>query len=606
MKISPVTLFYFCLLSALECVMIAGCAPTPPARDAEISKVQDRADEPVADDAEPTAVEERIDVRIHVADAEPFDLQGFIDARISAGDTTIVIPPGRHLVTPRNREHLRLEGLRDIVIEATGTELVCSETTRAITIHDCENLTLRGLTIDYDPLPFTQARILAISEDKTQLELELIPGYADFGAPPVKLETFNPETKELRGRVTFYRPTIEQHDDGRATLTRPAGRAAGSRDEVGDIAVLHHQHTPGGNTPHAIMATDSRGLVFENVTLYAANTFGFYENGCDGSRYINCVVDRRPPGLDYAVRGYPRMRSLNADAFHSKNARVGPLYERCIARYNGDDSIAINGDFHFVSAAGGNTLRVLAKNEMTMRAGDTVQLITRDGIRLPGRKVTALEPLGPATDEDREFVATPRWIEPRTRARTLQQAWAVSLDAPVDDIPPASLIASADAIGNGFEVRDCHLGHNQSRGILLKAGHGRIIGNTFSGSIMATILVAPEYFWLEAGFSDNVVIADNTLRDIRGPGIVVTVFASSRNAESPVGEFRNLVIRDNTISGGPAPGILVSSVDGLVVENNTVKPDPAKRLSPWEMNTWGRDGIEPVMIQNSKQTPAPQ
>ncbi len=535
-----------------------------------------------------------------VPPAAAFDLQAFINTRVAAGETTIVIPPGRHLVTPRDKQHLLLKGLRNIVIEATGAELVCSETTRAITIENCENLTLRGLVIDYDPLPFTQARITAISEDKTRLELELIPGYADFGAPPVKLETFSHETNELRGRITFHRPTIEKHGDGRATLTRDPRRAAGSIDQVGDIAVLHHEHTPGGFMPHAIMATDSRGLVFENVILYASDTFGFFENRCENSRYLNCAVDRRPPELDYAVRGYPRVRSLNADAFHSKNARGGPRYERCIARYNGDDSIAINGYYHFITAVEGDSLRVLAKAEMTMRVGDTAQIITRDGIRLPDRKITALTPLGPATEEERTLVSTPGWLEARTLARTLKEAWRVTLDGPINDIPVASLIAASESIGNGFEIRDCYLGHNQSRGILLKAGHGKIVGNTFVGSIMSTILVAPEYFWLEAGFADEVVIANNTLRDIRGPGIVVTVFASSRNTDSPAGSFRNITIRDNTISGGPAPGILVQAVDGLVVENNTVTPDPAKPLSPWEINTWGRNGIKDVMIENSR------
>nr|MCU0791690.1 hypothetical protein [Opitutaceae bacterium] len=440
-----------------------------------------------------------------VSAAVAFDLQGFIDARVAAGDTTIVIPTGRHLVTPRNKQHLLLRGLKNITIEATGAELVCSETTRAITIENCENLTLRGLVIDYDPLPFTQARITAISEDKTRLELELIPGYADFGAPPVKLETFNPETNELRGRITFHRPTIEKLGDGRAVLTRPRGPASGSIDSIGDIAVLHHEHAPGGFIPHAIMATDSRGLVFENVTLYASDTFGFFENRCENSRYLNCAVDRRPPELDYAMRGYRRVRSLNADAFHSKNARGGPRYERCIARYNGDDSIAINGYYHFITAVEGDSLRVLAKAEMTLRVGDTAQMITREGVRLPDRKITALTPLGSATEEERALVSTPGWVEPRTLARTLKEAWRVTLDGPVDDIPVATLIASAESIGSGFEIRDCYLGHNQSRGILLKAGHGRIEGNTMVGSIMSTILVAPEYFWLEAGFADDVV-----------------------------------------------------------------------------------------------------
>ena len=530
--------------------------------------------------------------------AVAFDLQGFIDARVAAGEKSIVIPPGRHLVTPRNKEHLRLEGLRDIVIDATGAELVCSETTRAITIENCENLTLRGLVIDYDPLPFTQARITAISSDKTRLTLERISGYGPLTSTPVKLETFDPATNELRGRVTYYGITIEVHSPDRVTLTRQSGPAAASTDQIGDIAVLYHDHAPGGSIPHAIMATDSRGLVFENVTLYAANTFGFFENGCDGSRYLDCVVDRRPPHLDYAERGHPRLRSLNADAYHSKNARVGPLYERCIARYNGDDSIAINGDFHFITQAQGNTLRVLAKISMNMRVGDTVQILTRDGRRLKNKKILALTRDGSVTAEENALVDT-QGINARLRQRGLQDAWRVTLDGSVGDTPPGSLIASADAIGDGFVIRECFIGHNRSRGILVKAGRGEITGNTLAGVIMQAVLIAPEYVWLEAGMADDLLITGNTLRDLRGPGIVVTALGGDGSL-APAGAFRKITIRDNTISGGPAPGLLVTSVAGLLNKNNSVSVDRSVSINPWEIKAWGREGIQPVMLLNNQ------
>jgi hypothetical protein len=533
-----------------------------------------------------------------VPQAEPFDLQGFIDARLAAGDTTVVIPAGRHLVTPRNREHLRLEGLRNIVIDGTGAEMVCTETTRAITIHNCENLTIRGLVIDYDPLPFTQARITAISADKTRLELERIPGYGPLDTRPHKLETFNPETNELRGRITYYGITTEVHSPDHITLIRRPGPAAGSTDQVGDIAVLEYHHAPGGSMPHVIMATDSTGLVFEDVTLYAGPTFGFLENGCDGSRYIRCIVDRRPPELDYTERAFPRMRSLNADAFHSKNARVGPLYEGCVALYNGDDSIAINGDFHFISSARGNTLRVLAKIQMTMRVGDTVQIFTRDGRRLENKRIVSLAREGSVTAKENAFIDS-QGIEPRLRQRSMRDAWRVTLDGSVNDTPPGSLIASADSIGDGFVIRDCFLGHNRSRGILVKAGRGEITGNTLAGVVMQAILIAPEYFWLEAGLADDLVIANNTLRDLRGPGIVVTALAGDSSL-APAGAFRNIEIRDNTISGGPAPGLLVTSVEGLKIENNDVSVDESARINSWEIRSWGRDGVEPVMILNTK------
>jgi hypothetical protein len=54
--------------------------------------------------------------------------------------------------------------------------MICTETTRAITITRCTNVTLRGLKIDYDPLPYTQGRIVAISADRQVYEVELFEG----------------------------------------------------------------------------------------------------------------------------------------------------------------------------------------------------------------------------------------------------------------------------------------------------------------------------------------------------------------------------------------------------------------------------------------------
>ena len=106
----------------------------------------------------------------------PFDLQGFIDQEIKAGTQRIVVPPGRYRVTPKNRQHLVLRGLKDVQIIADGVEMICTETTRALTITRCTNVTVRGLVIDYDPLPFTQGRITGFSADKKVLRDRAVRG----------------------------------------------------------------------------------------------------------------------------------------------------------------------------------------------------------------------------------------------------------------------------------------------------------------------------------------------------------------------------------------------------------------------------------------------
>ena len=127
------------------------------------------------------------------------DLQGFVDKAIQDGPQPIVIPPGRYRVTPRHRQHLVLQDLADVNIIADGVEMICTETTRALTISNCRNVTLRGLSIDYDPLPYTQGKIVKLSENNTVHDIELFDGYPRGNqVQDFKYEIFRPDTRTLR------------------------------------------------------------------------------------------------------------------------------------------------------------------------------------------------------------------------------------------------------------------------------------------------------------------------------------------------------------------------------------------------------------------------
>lgn len=519
------------------------------------------------------------------------DLRGIIEGGLASGAKEIVIPPGRYRVTPKNREHLRLAGVSDVTILADGVEMLCTETTRALTIENCRNLKIRGLTIDYDPLPFTQGRIVAISEDKSRLDVEIIEGFPEPGSGKGSVEIFDPATSRLRGRVTYFSTRCEPSGPLKATLIK-SNAQPDLAEQIGDIALIKAAYAPGGEIPHAIMASNCEGLTLEKMTLFASNSFGFFETGCDGSKYLECRVDRRPPGEETTARALPRLRSLNADAYHSKNAQRGPLYERCVAKFMGDDAIAINGDFHFVTRCEGATLRVLAKHQMTMRQGDEVQIFAYDGRRLENRKIVSIEPDAARSEEELRLIESQEMNE-GLRKNGLAQAFLVVLDAEIA-VPPGTLICSADRIGNGFVVRDCHLGFNRSRGILVKAGHGEISGNQIEGSVGTSILVSPEFWWLEAGLSDDLLISNNRISDGDGMGIAVVAVGGDRSL-APAGAFRNITIRNNTIQGGPAPGLLAASIRGLVEQDNTVETHPGKSLHPWEIGQWGRGGVQPVM-----------
>lgn len=593
------TIIRHCLpLVGLIAMTSTSCRPTPqpsPRSDAT----------PQAEAAAPTAAESASAASASPSLGRPApaeilgDLRAIIAAALASGEKTIVVPPGRYRVDPESGEHLRFAGLQDVTLVMEGVEMVCTETTRAITIENCRNLTIKGLTIDYDPLPFTQGRIVEISEDTSRLTVEILDGYAEPGNGEIigSVEIFDPATGRLRERTTHFGATTSMEDSMRAVITKRAATDEFAIERVGDIAVISVTYAPGGRQPHAIMATDSEGLVFEDVTLYAGPTFGFFENGCNASRYIRCRVDRRAPEHDPVVREMPRLRSMNADAYHSKNARRGPTYERCSAFFMGDDAIAINGDFHFVTQAKGAELRVLAKRVMHIRAGDTVQFLNPDGTRLPDRRVVSVTPDGKITEDERKDVMS-RNLYPDVRRDGLNEAYRIVLEEPVDGVGLATMVCDSDGIGNGFAIRHCRLGHNRSRGILVKAGRGEITDNEITGSVMTSILVTPEYWWLEAGMSDNLLIARNRISEGRGMGIAVVSVGREAGIISPAGTFNNISITGNSVKGGPSPGLLVTSVRGLVQADNVIEPDPDMALHPRQVGPWGKNGVEPVMQVN--------
>jgi len=109
---------------------------------------------------------------LEVRPGEDADLQQAILEAYYAGYKEIVIPPGTYRLKPQDRIHLNFRNLEDVTIVARDVEIICTETTRALNIENCRNLHIIGLTIDYDPLPFTQGWIRDMAPDKSWIEVE--------------------------------------------------------------------------------------------------------------------------------------------------------------------------------------------------------------------------------------------------------------------------------------------------------------------------------------------------------------------------------------------------------------------------------------------------
>jgi len=528
----------------------------------------------------------------------PFDLQGYIDQELSDGKTTIVVPPGRYRLSPNGNTHLRFANLNDITIIADDVEMICTENVQAIQIANCTNFTLKGLSIDFDPLPFMQGRITNISSDKRTLDVDILDGYST-NVSWNKLEIFDPTSGELSA-TTYYNVSYEVDASERTmVISKPANYGASiSYEKIGDIIVMDAEDTR--NIPHAILPNGCTNLVMEDVTLYAGTTFGFFELDCNNSRYINCKVDRRPLATDLVEREVRRMRSNNADAFHSKRAIVGPKYIGCMSRFNGDDGIAINGDYHIVTASNDSVLSVVGKAGKTpdLTVGDSVELVSYVGVKLPNALITSIE-AGPAlTSTEKNFLQNQKFNGQAGDSYKAPRVYYVTLDRSVH-LPMGSVIASSSRLGNGFEIRNCTIGFNRSQGLIVKASNGVIENNTLEGSWGAAVKAGPGYVWLEAGSGNNLTITNNVIRNTRQSAI--EVYAVGGNGEvAPIGAHDNIHIIGNTISGSSNPAIVVTSTSNLTLENNTITSTNNDLLFPWVMNNYGRneDPSREIYINN--------
>ena len=498
----------------------------------------------------------------------PFDLQGFVDEALARGETRIVIPRGRHQVTPRNGHHLRLVDVSGVEFIADGVELVCTETTRALTLERCRNVTVRGLSIDYDPLPYTQGRITALSADRRVVDITLFDGYpAAATAHFFKYEIFDPATRELKTSDDYYGLGLKVTGGRSLRLTKPEG-ARDYGEALGDLIVIASTHATGGVEPHAVRLDHCANIVMEDVTVWASNCFGFFETHSDRTSYLRCRIDRRPPADDPVTRGSPRLRSLNADAFHSKHAGVGPQIIGCTAFYMGDDAVNICGDYHLVTEGSGARYRVLAR-EAFFAEGDPLELFTHEGHRLPDTRVIKIESAGVISDRERALLAR-QPMESSIRTAWTPQVYQITFERDVA-LTPFSVVASTARMGNGFRVADCRFGHNRSRGILIKASHGDIAGNRITRTRGHAIYVAPEYWWLESGNSSDVRITGNTITGSRDIPIAILADAPSRK-RAPAGAHRDLTISGNTVLDSVEPALFVTSTTGLRIEGNDIGP----------------------------------
>ena len=246
------------------------------------------------------------------------------DASQGGGPVHIVLNLEKN-ATYRIKRPLAFRQLKGFEFNGNGAQLI--NTTRGQTLHisDSNRVTIRDLTIDYDPLPFTQGTIAAFDKSAVEITVRVDAGYPDD--PPFLasindgyFKVMDRHTRALKaGARDFLTPAkVERISEGliKVHLRWSANDCFPSQlpVAVGDVVAISN------GSAHAIVVDGSEATSFIDVKLLASPGMGLLENGGAGSmmlQKVSIVPGPRPKGATA-----DRLVSTSADGSHF--ITVGP------------------------------------------------------------------------------------------------------------------------------------------------------------------------------------------------------------------------------------------------------------------------------------------
>lgn len=514
--------------------------------------------------------------------------------KIPKGHYRLTLPPHRGGGKPC---YVNLEDLADFTIDGGGSTIwLDSGAANGLRFHKCRHVTVKDLTIDYDPLPYAQGRVVAIDEERRKIRFTCDPGFEEA------LKSFS----DFRGLLRFH-AFYDDLEKGRAIkrnwtaghtsntpvtaiggglyesalrVRHPPASASGL--EVGDAVALCPRS--GGA---ALNLSSCDGMRIERVTIYAAGLDSVVDvysgsTGGKGTVYDRLELRRRP--------NTRRLVCNNSAGIFVMQAGEGFTVADSIFEGSMDDSIAIQSFNALVVKTLSPMEHVIANRSgsvpMWLKAGSTITVVDLETLTPRGttqiEKMEKYEEAGLAEREAarKRFAWGPEKFYRVTISKKLPLQ---ELDMVLwDDVPSA----------RDFRIENCYFHSGWARSMLVTGQRGTIRGNTIERS--GRINIGPSTAWMIGTFAKEIVIEKNRLLEISASeadpedGLPIRVGGGGEHAMNST-----ITIRDNEIRSCWFTGIAVRGVDGVTVSNNRLIEANLKPAKP------AKDGLDlnkPIQI----------
>jgi parallel beta-helix repeat protein len=482
----------------------------------------------------------------------------------------------------RIKRPLAFRQLSGFEVNGNGAQLINTTRSQTLQISASNRVTIRDLTIDYDPLPFTQGTIAAFDKTATQITVKVDPFYPD-DAPFLGsitdgfFKVMDRATKALKtGARDFLTPAkVEKISEGliRVHLRWGANDCFPSQLPVvvGDVVVIAN------GSAHAIVVDGSAATSFIGVKLFASPGMGLLENGGAGSmmlQKVSIVPGPRPKGATT-----DRLVSTNSDGSHFITVERGPTMEDCSFANTSDDAVNVHGFYYYViDKAGPQHYRLTPKWDIGLAADDEIESCDYQTFRSQGRTRIAQLTKRHAPELKAKIAALWNNKSPTTQPDLIYEV-VLQQDLP---LKVGDAVTSLSRIGAGTTIRRSSF-HACGR-VLMKAPNTTVEECQFTYSSSNALQAGSDIgFWSESGFAENLVFRNNHFTHCitganaltSGNGALGTIYIGMVAPDSVKGfpnnfQNRNVTIEGNHIDDSYAYGIFVSNADGVKISGNVI------------------------------------
>ncbi len=488
-------------------------------------------------------------------------------------------------VFPKNKEHswfMNLSGLKNVTIDGRGATIKFPAYNAFCKVNFSENITVKNFNFEHSTLPFTQGEILGKNEKESYFLLKLDDGYPELPSNEFVMKNYpgpqwmwgsfmDRKTRALKRGIMdhFFIGKVEETETPRQyKIYAQKGYEWVLRDirENTAFAMPVHQEPckdwPNRNGVSTIGVTNSKDILFENITMRAIRILGMAGTGNVGKvTFKNCILTWRENSND--------LISSWRDGSHFKNNKIGPTLDGCMWEGLLDDCINISTSPSFVKEElGGSKYRLHGGSyEKGAKLGvlypDKGKWILDDDLYItdcaPGGVVTLSKPLSDVVNfqEITQYEAVSGRGHKNARATQLYNMGKVN---------------------DGFAVRNCKFGIQRRFSMIIRAPNGIIENNEIRGG--TGVWLSNELgSWYEGPLPFNITMRNNKFAGTLGDR-PLSIGVQTASPEIPLSAKLNINIENNEFILTPEnkQAIAISSGQGIKINGNRFLDSNGKKI----------------------------